>query len=52
MLESSLEGQRNGYEKRLAEMREKYRNQMRAHNSSILIDKNATTFMSLVEKYK
>ncbi|CAJ0918294.1 unnamed protein product, partial [Mesorhabditis belari] len=52
MLESSLEGQRNGYEKRLAEMRDKYRNQVRAHTSSVLIDKNTNNFLALIEKYK
>ena len=52
ILESNLEGQKNGYEKRLTELREKYRNTVRAQTSSYIIDKNTTNFISLIEKYR
>lgn len=51
-LESNLEGQKNSYEKRLIELRDKYRNTVRAQTSSYIIDKNTTNFISLIEKYR
>ncbi|GMR60749.1 hypothetical protein PMAYCL1PPCAC_30944 [Pristionchus mayeri] len=55
MLESSIEGQRNGYEKKLADMKDRHNNAVKAirESSQNPVDRSNTgSFMSLIEKYR
>ncbi|VDM75070.1 unnamed protein product [Strongylus vulgaris] len=51
-LESSLESQKKSYERRLAELRERFKNSLRSHNNVYLSESSTPNFFSLVEKYK
>ncbi|VDM25945.1 unnamed protein product [Toxocara canis] len=52
-LESSLRGQRNGYEKKMAELKEKYRNELNSFRSMLKpSDSSPSSFIALVEKYR
>ncbi|KAL6724335.1 hypothetical protein Aduo_019232 [Ancylostoma duodenale] len=51
-LESSLESQKKSYERRLAELRERFKNSLRSHNNVYVSEGNTPNFFSLVEKYK
>uniref|UniRef100_A0A915AHP8 EF-hand domain-containing protein n=1 Tax=Parascaris univalens TaxID=6257 RepID=A0A915AHP8_PARUN len=52
-LESSLRGQRNGYEKKMADLKEKYRNELNSFRSMLKpSDSSPSSFIALVEKYR
>ncbi|KHJ98050.1 hypothetical protein OESDEN_01963 [Oesophagostomum dentatum] len=51
-LESSLESQKKSYERRLAELRDRFKSSLRSHNNVYLSESNTPNFFSLVEKYK
>ncbi|VDK44610.1 unnamed protein product [Anisakis simplex] len=52
-LESSLRGQRNGYEKKLAELKEKYRIELNLFRSLLKpTDSSPSSFIALIEKYR
>lgn len=53
MLESSIEGQRNGYEKKLADMKDRHNSAVKQlRDSNPLERSNTGSFMSLIEKYR
>ncbi|GMT36140.1 hypothetical protein PFISCL1PPCAC_27437, partial [Pristionchus fissidentatus] len=55
MLESSIEGQRNGYEKKLADMKDRHNHvvkQIRESSQNPLDRSNTGSFLSLIEKYR
>ncbi|GMT06077.1 hypothetical protein PENTCL1PPCAC_28251 [Pristionchus entomophagus] len=55
MLESSIEGQRNGYEKKLADMKDRHNivvKQIRESSQNPLDRTNTGSFLSLIEKYR
>ncbi|KJH48972.1 hypothetical protein DICVIV_04871 [Dictyocaulus viviparus] len=52
-LESSLETQKKNYEKRLAELRDRFKSCLHSHNNIYAPNENRTTnFISLLEKYR
>ncbi|KAJ1370517.1 hypothetical protein KIN20_032249 [Parelaphostrongylus tenuis] len=51
-LESSLESQKKNYEKRLTELRERFKNSLQAHNNVFVPDNRTANFFSLLEKYR
>lgn len=51
-LETSLESQKENYEKRLTELRERFKNSLHSHNNIFFPENRTVNFFSLLEKYR